>query len=105
MASYFKLSWYGHHSTTLCKAYPIVLDITGFKGRIFADPSRQVYHGLEMKKESLALPGPDHVKKSYAGNLIAVTMKSIWARFFLVVLITKLNCITAWPHQKSRNGR
>jgi hypothetical protein len=87
----FQIIMVGHlHPAILRKALPIVLlDITGFKGRIFADPSRQIYHGLGMNKESLALPAPDHVKKSYADNLVAVTLKSIWARHFLVVLITK----------------
>ncbi|KAK7062871.1 hypothetical protein VNI00_000368 [Paramarasmius palmivorus] len=52
---------------------------TGFKGRMYAEPSRELYHALGMNIETLALTPAGQEKRSYvsgtiAGNVIKGTL-------------------------------
>ena len=52
---------------------------TGFKGAIYADPTRSVYHALGMDIERLALTPADEKKRGYVrSNIVSLTLSSIW---------------------------
>ncbi|KAJ3574268.1 hypothetical protein NP233_g1869 [Leucocoprinus birnbaumii] len=50
-----------------------------FKGAMYADPSRNLYHALGMDIEKLATTPAGEAKRSYIRtNLLSVTLSSIW---------------------------
>jgi len=56
------------------------LEITGFQGQIFADPTRKLYHALGMTAESLRQTPADVAKKSYIrSGLLSNVIRSIWS--------------------------
>jgi hypothetical protein len=56
------------------------LEITGFQGQMFADPTRKLYHALGMTAESLRLTPADVAKKSYIrSGLLSNVIRSIWS--------------------------
>jgi len=66
---------------------------TGFKGAIYADPTRSVYHALGMNMERLATTPANEKKRSYIReNAFSNILSSIWVPiirsvFFATILI------------------
>lgn len=56
------------------------LEKTGFKGAIYADPTRKVYHALGMDIEKLATTPAGEKKRSYIrSSILSVTLSSTWS--------------------------
>ncbi|KAI5120579.1 hypothetical protein M0805_002529 [Coniferiporia weirii] len=51
---------------------------TGFKGEIYADPSREMYRKLDMTIETLSGAPAGEQKRSYVTNALSNALKSIW---------------------------
>lgn len=55
------------------------LELTGYQGSIYADPSRSVYRALDVTIESLARPPAGEQKKSYMQlGFFTNLVKSTW---------------------------
>ncbi|KII93005.1 hypothetical protein PLICRDRAFT_35174 [Plicaturopsis crispa FD-325 SS-3] len=54
-------------------------ETTGFRGEIYADPSRKLYHALGMTTETLATTPAGQPRRSYlTSSVLANALRSIW---------------------------